>query len=131
MGLDAVEIVLRTEELFVITIGDDEAGEVRTVGDFYKPNLREVERDTAAITCNLNTASPRLRKRKRSSCFFKVTRPCQPRRNSCLGHPKACGTASLLFLSISKVSHRKRFSIKLASCKTSESTEADSSMQIT
>jgi hypothetical protein len=35
MGLDAVEIFLRTEELFVITIGDDEAAAVRTVGDFY------------------------------------------------------------------------------------------------
>jgi hypothetical protein len=35
MGLDAVEIVLRTEELFVITIEDDEAAAVRTVGDFY------------------------------------------------------------------------------------------------
>ena len=36
MGLDAVEIVLRTEELFVISIGDSEAATVRTVGDFYK-----------------------------------------------------------------------------------------------
>jgi hypothetical protein len=35
MGLDAVEIVLRSEELFVITISDDEAAAVRTVGDFY------------------------------------------------------------------------------------------------
>ena len=35
MGLDAVEIVLRAEELFVITIEDDEAAAVRTVGDFY------------------------------------------------------------------------------------------------
>jgi hypothetical protein len=35
MGLDAVEIILRTEGLFVISIGDDEAGAVRTVGDFY------------------------------------------------------------------------------------------------
>jgi hypothetical protein len=35
MGLDAVEIVLRTEELFVITIEDGEAGTVRTIGDFY------------------------------------------------------------------------------------------------
>jgi hypothetical protein len=35
MGLDAVEIVLRTEELFAITIADDEAAAVRTVGDFY------------------------------------------------------------------------------------------------
>lgn len=35
MGLDAVEIVLRAEELFVITIEDEEAAAVRTVGDFY------------------------------------------------------------------------------------------------
>jgi hypothetical protein len=35
MGLDAVEIVLRSEELFVISIGDKEAAAVRTVGDFY------------------------------------------------------------------------------------------------
>lgn len=35
MGLDAVEIVLRTEEFFVITIEDDEAASVHTVGEFY------------------------------------------------------------------------------------------------
>jgi hypothetical protein len=35
MGLDVVEIVLRTEEFFVIHIEDDEAASVRTVGDFY------------------------------------------------------------------------------------------------
>ncbi|MGD0910864.1 MAG: hypothetical protein ABR928_03160 [Terracidiphilus sp.] len=35
MGLDAVEIVLRAEELFAITIGDEEAAAVRTVGEFY------------------------------------------------------------------------------------------------
>ncbi len=32
MGMDAVEIVLRTEELFAITLTDDEASAVRTVG---------------------------------------------------------------------------------------------------
>ena len=36
MGLDAVEIVLRTEELFHISIEDEEAATVRTVGDFYR-----------------------------------------------------------------------------------------------
>ena len=36
MGLDAVEIVLRTEELFVININDGEAAAVRTVGEFYE-----------------------------------------------------------------------------------------------
>ncbi len=35
MGLDAVEIVLRTEEFFVIIIEDSEAAAVRTVGDLY------------------------------------------------------------------------------------------------
>jgi hypothetical protein len=35
MGLDAVEITLRAEEFYVITIEDDEAAAVRTVGDFY------------------------------------------------------------------------------------------------
>ena len=36
MRLDTVEIVLRTEELFLITIGDDETATIKTVGDFYK-----------------------------------------------------------------------------------------------
>ena len=36
MGLDSVEILIRTEELFVIGINDDEAARVRTVGDLYK-----------------------------------------------------------------------------------------------
>jgi hypothetical protein len=36
MGLDAVEIVLRCEELFSITIPDDEAGAVHTVEDLYR-----------------------------------------------------------------------------------------------
>ena len=35
MGLDAVEIVLRSEDFFGITIEDDRAAAVRTVGDFY------------------------------------------------------------------------------------------------
>ena len=35
MGLDSVEIVLRAEEFFNIAIGDGEAAQVRTVGDFY------------------------------------------------------------------------------------------------
>ena len=34
--MDAVEIVLRTEELFAITLTDEEAAAVRTVGDFYR-----------------------------------------------------------------------------------------------
>ena len=36
MGLDAVEIVLRTEELFAITIEDHEAASALTVGELYR-----------------------------------------------------------------------------------------------
>ena len=36
MGLDAVEILLRAEELFAISIEDDEAAAARTVGDLYR-----------------------------------------------------------------------------------------------
>ena len=36
MGLDSVELVLRTEEFFAIDISDDEAAGVITVGDFYR-----------------------------------------------------------------------------------------------
>ena len=35
MGLDVVDIILRTEELFIITVDDDEAATLRTVGNFY------------------------------------------------------------------------------------------------
>jgi hypothetical protein len=35
MGLDAVEIILRAEELFAIEIQDEEAARVETVGQFY------------------------------------------------------------------------------------------------
>jgi hypothetical protein len=36
MGLDAVEIMLRADELFSIEIGDDEAAKIETVGHFYE-----------------------------------------------------------------------------------------------
>jgi hypothetical protein len=35
MGPDSIEIVIRAEKLFVIGIGDDDAGRIRTVGEFY------------------------------------------------------------------------------------------------
>jgi hypothetical protein len=35
MGLDSVEIVVRSEAFFNIAISDGEAAQVRTVGDFY------------------------------------------------------------------------------------------------
>lgn len=46
MGLDIVELVLRTEEAFSITIEDSDAGQVQTVGDLYE------------LVCKLLNVSP-------------------------------------------------------------------------
>ncbi len=43
MGLDAAEIVLRTKELFVVIIEDDEAATVSTVGNFYDLVCRKLD----------------------------------------------------------------------------------------
>ena|SRR5690348_11543613 len=43
MGLDTVEIVLRTEETFNIDLPDDECGRVVTVGDLYRLVLSKLE----------------------------------------------------------------------------------------
>jgi hypothetical protein len=46
MGLDIVELVMRTEEVFNITIEPAEAEQVRTVGDLYE------------LVCKLLNVSP-------------------------------------------------------------------------
>jgi acyl carrier protein len=43
MGLDAVELVMRTEDEFGITLADDEAGSVKTVGDLYQLVLSKLD----------------------------------------------------------------------------------------
>ena len=43
MGLDTVEIVLRTEETFNVNLPDDECGKVVTVGDLYRLVLNKLE----------------------------------------------------------------------------------------
>jgi acyl carrier protein len=43
VGMDSVEIVLRTEDEFSITLTDDEAGAVRTVDDLYKLVLSKLD----------------------------------------------------------------------------------------
>ncbi len=65
MGLDPVEIVLRTEELFVITVEDGEAAAVHTVGDFYNLNLSEAGCDAASIPSRLRGASTITHKQKK------------------------------------------------------------------
>lgn len=43
MGLDAVEIVLRTEDEFSITLGDEEVATTRTVREFYQLVLSKLD----------------------------------------------------------------------------------------
>src|SRR5579872_2594493 len=43
MGLDTVEIVLRTEETFNINLPDDECSRIVTVGDLYRLVLSKLE----------------------------------------------------------------------------------------
>jgi acyl carrier protein len=50
MGLDAVEIILRTEDEFSISISDDEAASVVTVGDFYKVVLSKLDLTPGCLT---------------------------------------------------------------------------------
>jgi len=74
MGLDAVEIVLRTEELFVITIGDDEAAAVRTVGDFY--NLICSKMNVTPLQSPVTSAElPRITHKEKKFLFLSTHTP--------------------------------------------------------
>ena len=42
MGMDTVEIVIRTEEVFSIDLPDDECWRISTVGDFYRLVLSKI-----------------------------------------------------------------------------------------
>jgi hypothetical protein len=42
MGLDSVELVLKTEEAFGISLPDDEMGQTITVGQFYEAILKKL-----------------------------------------------------------------------------------------
>ena len=43
MGLDTVELFLRTEETFLIDLPDEECAQLRTVGDLYRAVLSKLE----------------------------------------------------------------------------------------
>ena len=70
MGLDAVEIILRTEELFVN--GDDEAAAVRTVGDFY--NLTCMKLDVTPLESPVTSAVLPTISQKEKKLFFSIVR---------------------------------------------------------
>jgi len=43
MGLDSVELILRTEDVFSIDLPDEECDLIRTVGDLYKAVLQKLD----------------------------------------------------------------------------------------
>ncbi len=43
MGLDTVELVLRTEDVFSVDLPDEECELIRTVGDLYKAVLQKLD----------------------------------------------------------------------------------------
>ncbi len=61
MGLDAVEIVMQTEERFGIEISDYDASQIRTVGEFYSLVLRNLAAPNSA-RCLTAMAFYRLRR---------------------------------------------------------------------
>jgi hypothetical protein len=74
MGLDSVEIVLRTEELFDTTIEDDESAAVRTVGEFYnlictKLNVVPLRSPVSSLTL------PSITEKEKSLLFFYKSKP--------------------------------------------------------
>lgn len=50
MGLDFVELVMRTEEVFAVELPDDQCESIRTVGDLYRLVLEKLT--LAYISCD-------------------------------------------------------------------------------
>jgi len=42
MGMDTVELIIRTEEVFSVDLPDEECGRVQTVGDLYRLVLSKI-----------------------------------------------------------------------------------------
>jgi len=88
MGLDAVEIILRTEELFAISIADDEAEAVRTVGDLYglicsKLNLTPLPSPTTS------SELPRITDKQSKYLILRTHTPLPPPPNSLPWSPQS------------------------------------------
>ena len=76
MGLDVVELVLRTEDLFAISITDPEAAAVRTVGDFYILICSKL--DVTPLPAPITPATLPIITRKEKKSFFREIRTPLP-----------------------------------------------------
>lgn len=61
MGLDAVELMMEVEETFAIKVMDDDAVEMRTVGDLYRYILQHMPPEKTARICLSAVTFYRLR----------------------------------------------------------------------
>ena len=91
MGLDAVEIVIRTEELFGITIADEEAESIRRVKDLYALVCSKLGVDALEDPVT-STKLPVLSEETWRFLFLAKTKPLPLLPMSCPGRRKACGT---------------------------------------
>ena len=92
MGLDAVEIVLRAEELYSISITDEEAGSMHTVGEFY--NVICAKLSVKPLPAPVTPAElPEITKREKSFWFMQPIRRSQRHLTCCPGRRKVYGTA--------------------------------------
>jgi acyl carrier protein len=77
MGLDAVEIVLRTQEFFGIAIEDQEAAAVRTVGDLYRLICSKLELQALASPQTSKTL-PKVTEKEKAFLFLAKHSPLTP-----------------------------------------------------
>jgi hypothetical protein len=74
MGLDAVEIILRSEELFSIVIGDKETASICTVGEFY--NLICAKLDLTPLAAPVTSANlPKITYEEKKFLFLRNQTP--------------------------------------------------------
>lgn len=78
MGLDTVELVMEVEESFAISIPDDRACEMQTVGDLYSFVLKQTCDQTRATTTCL-TAATFYELRRQLAPHVDDIRSCRPR----------------------------------------------------
>ncbi|ADW68596.1 acyl carrier protein [Granulicella tundricola] len=75
MGLDTVEIILRTEETFAIDLPDSDCAQVRTVGDLYRLVLEKLSLPYQPATETEAIPTAHNRSRLRTVTPFDFTTP--------------------------------------------------------
>ena len=103
MGLDAVEIVLRTEEFFGVAITDEEAAAVRTVGDLYSLVCSKLELQPIPSPFT-SEMLPKVTEKEKVFLFLAKHSPYRRHLRFCRGPHRVSGIASSRFLLISRVS---------------------------